>query len=70
MTYLVPVLLDVNPSTLRKANAAAKPIRNNVEIKLLIVWDKGLNNESCDGSFASTHLHLLKFRSKYRSQIT
>jgi len=56
--YLVPVLLDLNSSTLRKAYAATKPIRDNIEIILLIVWNKWFNYECCYGSFASTHLYL------------
>jgi len=59
---LVPVLLDVNSSTLRKANAAAKSIRDNIKIELFIVWDKWFNNECCYGSFASTHLYLYSDR--------
>nr|GMD95774.1 hypothetical protein Iba_chr15aCG15570 [Ipomoea batatas] len=57
--YLVPVLFDFNSSTFRKAYATSKPLRDNVKVKLLVVWDKGLNNESCDGTFASTHLNLI-----------
>lgn len=58
-TYLVPVFFNVNSSTFRKAYAATKPVRDNIKIKLFIVGDEWLDNEGCDGSFASAHLHLL-----------
>lgn len=57
--YLIPVLLNFNASTFRETYAAAETVRDNVKVELLVVWDKGLDDECCYGSFTPAHLYLL-----------
>ena len=55
VTHLVPVLF-VDSSTFRIS--LLSDLQDNIKVKLFIVRDEWLNNEDCDGTFASAHLHL------------
>lgn len=56
--YLIPVLFNFNSSTLRKAQAVPKSLRDDVEVKLFVVRDERLNDECGYRSSTSAHLNL------------
>jgi hypothetical protein len=55
---LVPVVLDVDATTLREADSAAEAIGDDVEVELAVMGQEGLHYEGRDGRLATAHLHL------------
>ena len=58
LQYLIPILFDLNTSAFREANSATKPLRNYRKVILLIMRNKGFDNESRYWCLATTHLNL------------
>ena len=58
LQYLIPILFDLNTSAFREANSATKPLGNYRKVILLIMRNKGFDNESRYWCLATTHLNL------------
>jgi hypothetical protein len=68
ISYLVPVLFNVDAATLGEANIHPQTIRHNRKVVLVLVGNKRLHNESGDWSLRAAHLDLSTFRQSAESE--